>query len=111
MPLRALQVGDVETARCEHLSRLARPAADDLVAKDTWRCVLQLSLSERWKPVIAPHMTKHGTLSIIEYGASRQLAFRTPLGSPYTRVPARPYRTAPEGEQRYRRRSKSAATN
>ena len=45
MPLRAFQVGDVETPRCEHLSSLAHPAADDLVAKDTWRCVLQLSLS------------------------------------------------------------------
>ena len=45
MPLRALQVGDVEAPRCEHLSWLARPAADDLVAKETRRCVLQLSLS------------------------------------------------------------------
>ena len=61
MPLRAFQVGDVETPRCEHLSSLAHPAADDLVAKDTWRCVLQLSLRERRKPVIVHHMMKHGS--------------------------------------------------
>src|SRR5712671_3752355 len=61
MPLRAFQVGDVETPRCEHLSSLAHPAADDLVAKDTWRCVLQLSLRERRKPVIVHYMMKHGS--------------------------------------------------
>src|SRR3979411_2452554 len=61
MPLRAFQVGDVETPRCEHLSSLGHPAADDLVAKDTWRCVLQLSLRERRKPVIVHHMMKHGS--------------------------------------------------